>query len=112
MCVNLLLNKVYRLVLVNIYFLFVNKMPLNRRLKTILNLKLYVTMKRFLALKPPRTRSKTETPTKYQDCLKATAYLAVVETAEHDTEAVSHKTRSASNHESNKLIKFNSTNSQ
>ena len=49
-------------------------------------------MKMFLTLKPPRIRSKTEKPTKNLDCLKATANLAAVETAEHDTEAVLHKT--------------------
>ena len=79
-------------------------MSLNKRLKKLLSLKLYVTMKRFLTLKPPRTRSQTETSTKNQDCLKATANLAAVETAEHDTEAVSHKTRDASSLESNTII--------
>ena len=63
-------------------------MSSNRRLKRLLNLKLCVTMKRFLIFKPPRTQSQTEISTKNQDCLKATAYLAAVETAEHDTEAV------------------------
>ena len=48
-------------------------------------------MKRFLTFKPPRIRSKTEKPTKILDCLKFTANLAAVETAEHDTEAVPHK---------------------
>ena len=76
-------------------------MSLNRRLKRLLNLKLYVSMKRFLTVKPPRTRSKTEISTKNQDCLKATYNLAAVETAEHDTEAVLHKTRDASSLESN-----------
>ena len=81
-------------------------MSLNRRLKRLLNLKLYVTMKIFLTLKPPCTRSQTETSTKNQDCLKATASLAAVQTAEHDTEAVSHKTWDESGLESNTLIKL------
>ena len=63
-------------------------------------------MKRFLTLKPPRTRSQTETSTKNQDCLKATTNLATVETAEHDTEVVSHKSRDASSLESNRLLIF------
>ena len=58
-------------------------------------------MKMFLTLKPPRIRSKTEKSTKNLDCLRATANLAAFETAEHDTEAVSHKTRDASNLECN-----------
>ena len=63
-------------------------------------------MKRFLTLKPPRIWTKTEKSTKNLDCLKATANLAAVETAEHDTEAVSHKTRNASGLESNKFILY------
>ena len=58
-------------------------------------------MKRFLTIKPPCIRSKTEKSTKNLDCLKATANLAAVETAEHDTEAVSHKTRDATSLECN-----------
>ena len=58
-------------------------------------------MKRFLTFKPPLIRSKTEKSTKNLDCLKAAANLAVVETVEHDTEAVSHKTRDARSHECN-----------
>ena len=42
-------------------------------------------MELFLALKPPRIRSKTEKSTKNLDCLKAAANLAAVETAAHDT---------------------------
>ena len=61
-------------------------------------------MKRFLTLKPPRIRSKTEKSTKNLDCLNATANLAAVETAEHDTEAVSHKTRDARSAECNNEI--------
>ena len=60
---------------------------------------------KFLTLKPPRIWSKTEKSTKNLDCLKATANLAAVETAEHDTEAVSHKTRDASSIECNMLNK-------
>ena len=59
-------------------------------------------MKRFLTVKPPRIRSKTEKSTKNLDCLKASANLAAVETAEHDTKAVSHKTRDATSLECNK----------
>ena len=77
-------------------------MSLNRILKRLLNLKLYISVERFLTLKPPRIRSKTEKLTKNLDCLRATANLAAVETAEHDTEAVSHKTMDASSPESNK----------
>ena len=58
-------------------------------------------MKRFLILKPPRIWSKTEKSTKNLNCLKATANLAAVETAEHDTEAVSYKTRDETSFESN-----------
>ena len=58
-------------------------------------------MKMFLTLKPPRIRSKTEKSTKNLDCLKATANLAAVETAEHDIEAVSYITRDATSHECN-----------
>ena len=58
-------------------------------------------MKRFLTLKPPRIRSKTEKSTKNLDCLKATANLAAFETAAHDTEAVSNKTRDATSFECN-----------
>ena len=61
-------------------------------------------MKRFLTLKPPRIRSNTEKPTKNLDCLKATVNLAAVETAEHDTEAASHKTRDATSLKSNNII--------
>ena len=71
-------------------------MSLIRRLKRLLNLKLYVTMKRFLTLKPPRTRSHTEILTTNQDFgPKATVNLAAVETAGHDTETFSHKTKDA-----------------
>ena len=70
-------------------------------LKRLLNLKLYLTMKRFLTLKPPRTWSKTEKLTKNLNCHKATENLAAFETAEHDTEAASHNTSDASGHESN-----------
>ena len=59
-------------------------------------------MKRFLTFKPPLIRSKTEKSTKNLDCLRATANLAAVETAEHDTEAVSHKTRDARSLECNR----------
>ena len=76
-------------------------MSLNRILKRLLNLKLYVSMKRFLTLKPPRIRSQTEISTKNQDCPKDTANLAAVETAEHDTKAVPDKTRDASSVEGN-----------
>ena len=76
-------------------------MSLNRILKRLLNLKLYISIKRFLTLKPPRIRSKTEKSTKNIDCLRASANLAAVETAEHDTEAVSHKTRDATSPECN-----------
>ena len=58
-------------------------------------------MKRFLTFKPPLIRSKTEKSTKNLDCLKATAHLAAVETAEYDTEAVPHKTRDARSLECN-----------
>ena len=75
-------------------------MSLNRILKLLLNLKLYISIKRFLTLMP-RSRSKTEKSTKNQDCLKATANLTAVETAEHDTEAVPYKTRDVSSFESN-----------
>ena len=61
-------------------------------------------MERFLALKPPRIRSKTEKSTKNLDCLNATANLAAVETAKHDTEAVSHKTREASSSEFKEIV--------
>ena len=61
-------------------------------------------MKSFLTLKPFRTRSKTKKSTKSPNCLKATANLAAVETAEHDTEAVSHKTRNVSSLESNTTL--------
>ena len=63
-------------------------MSLNTILERLLNLKLYITMKMFLILKPLRIRSKTEKSIKNLDCLKATANLAAVKTAEHDTEAV------------------------
>ena len=53
-------------------------------------------MKKFLPFKPPRTRSQTEILTTNQDFPKATANLAAVETAEHDTDTFSHKTRDAS----------------
>ena len=76
-------------------------MSLNRILKRLLNLKLYIFIKRFLTIKPPCIRSKTEKSAKNLDCLKATANLAAVEIAEHDTEAVSHKTRDATSLESN-----------
>ena len=65
-------------------------------------------MKRFLTFKPPLIRSKTEKSTKNLDCLKATAHLAAVETAEYDTEAVSHKTRDARSHECNNGVLGNS----
>ena len=81
-------------------------MSLNRKLKILLNLKQYISMKRFLTLKPPRFRSKTEKSTKNLECLKATANLTAVETAKHDTEAVSHKTRSASGFECNIVLQF------
>ena len=58
-------------------------------------------MKIFLTIKPPCTQSQTETSTENQNSLKATASLAAVETAEHDTEAVSHKTRDAKRLEKN-----------
>ena len=58
-------------------------------------------MKMFLTFKPPLIRSKTEKSTKNLDCLKATAHLAAVETAEYDTEAVPHKTRDARSLECN-----------
>ena len=64
-------------------------------------------MKRFLTFKPPLIRSKTEKSTKNLDCLKATAHLAAVETAEYDTEAVPHKTRDASSSECNNGVLFN-----
>ena len=61
-------------------------------------------MKRFLTFKPPLIRTKPEKSTKNLDCLKATANLAAVETAEHDTEAVSHKTRDATSLECNSFM--------
>ena len=75
-------------------------MSLNRILKILLNLKLYISIKRFLTLMP-RSRSNTEKSTKNVYCPKATANLAAVETAEHDTEVASHKTSDASSLESN-----------
>ena len=78
-------------------------MSLNKRSKRLLNLKRFISMKRFLNLKPSRFRSKTEKSTKNLDCLKATAHLAAVETAEHDTEAVSHITRDARSLECNNI---------
>ena len=81
-------------------------MSLNRILTKLLNLELYISMKRFLTFKPPLIRSKTEKSTKNQNCLRATAHLAAVETAEYDTEAVSHKTRDARSHECNMHSKF------
>ena len=78
-------------------------MSLNRRLKRLLNLKLYVTKKMFLTLKPPRTQSQIEILTTNQDCPKATANLAVVETAEHATMVVSYITRYASSPESSTI---------
>ena len=78
-------------------------MSLNRILTKLLNLELYISMKRFLTFKPPLIRSKTEKSTKNLDCLRATANLAAVETAEHDTEAVSHKTGDARSLECNTL---------
>ena len=60
-------------------------------------------MKIFLTLKPPRTRSQIEISTKNQDCPKATANLAVVETAEHATMVVSYITRYASSPESSTI---------
>ena len=81
-------------------------MSLNRILTKLLNLELYISMKRFLTFKPPLIRSKTEKSTKNLDCLRAPANLAAVETAEHDTEAVSHKTRDASSLESNNTSKL------
>ena len=59
-------------------------------------------MKRFLTFKPPLIRSKTEKSTKNLNCLKATANLAAFVTAEHDTEAVSHKTKDVRSHECNR----------
>ena len=76
-------------------------MSLKRRLNRLLNFKLYFTIKRFLTLK---SRSQTEISTKNQDCPKATANLAVVETAEHDSEAVSYKTRDASSREATNAL--------
>ena len=58
-------------------------MSLNRILKRLLNLKLYISMKRFLTLMP-RSRSKTEKSTKNLYCLKATANLASVDEDEDD----------------------------
>ena len=58
--------------------------------KGIVTLKLYVTMKRFLTLKPSHTRSQTESSTKNQDCSETTANLSPVKTEEPVTEAVSH----------------------
>ena len=79
-------------------------MSLNRILTKLLNLELYISMKRFLTFKPPLIRSKTEKSTKNLDCLKATAHLAAVETAEYDTEAVPHKTRDARSLKCNILV--------
>ena len=81
-------------------------MSLNRILTKLLNLELYISMKRFLTFKPPLIRSKTEKSTKNLDCLRATANLAAVKTAEHDTEAVSHKTRDARSLECNRFTLF------
>ena len=78
-------------------------MSLNRRLKISLDIKLYINIKRFLTLNQPCTRSQTKTPTKNQDCPKATANLAVVETAEHATMVVSYITRYASSPESSTI---------
>ena len=78
-------------------------MSLNRILKLLLNLKLYISIKMFLTLMP-RSRSKTEKSTENLDCLKATANLAAVETAEHYTEAVSHITRDATSLECNNIV--------
>ena len=61
-------------------------------------------MKRLLTLKQPHNTSQTEISTKNQDCPEATANLAAVETAEHNTEAVSHKARYLSSSESNNNI--------
>merc|ERR1712240_945146 len=83
-------------------------MSLNRILTKLLNLELYISMKRFLNLKPSRFRSKTEKSTKNLDCLKATANLAAVEIAEHDTETVSHITRDARSLECNNGVLINS----
>ena len=54
-------------------------MSLNRRLKKLLILKLYVSMKKFLTLKPSQTQSQTNVSIKNQDCSKDTANLAAVE---------------------------------
>ena len=55
-------------------------------------------------LQMSKIQIKLEKSTKNLDCIKATANLAAVETAEHYTEAVSHKTRDASSSEFKEIL--------
>ena len=74
-------------------------MSLNRRLKKLLILKLYVSMKKFLTLKPSQTQSQTNVSIKNQDCSKDTANLAAVENMVQ--RQFQRRTRDASSLESN-----------
>ena len=60
-------------------------MFLKETTKWVLTLELYITMKRVLTLKPPR--SQTEGSTKNKDCSKTTANLGSDEVAEPEAEA-------------------------